>query len=243
MGEKQNYRSCVNSQDLSAFRVLEGESDILVSAKRSLSDVAMAALSECRRQIRGYINSHREFKSALYPIEIKPGAPSIVRMMANAGRTAGVGPMSAVAGAIAEFIGKKLLCRSDEVIVENGGDIFIKSRRKRLVGIYAGDSSPFAGKLRLAIPPEEISIGVCTSSGTVGHSLSFGLADAVTIISNSPALADAAATAVGNLVQSTRDIEKALQFAGGICGVSGAVIIVGDKMGAWGNVTLEENYV
>ena len=106
-------------------------------------------------------------------------APGIVKAMAVAAQKASVGPMAAVAGAIAEFVGKDLLKFSEQVIVENGGDIFIRTDRKRTLGIYAGEDSPFTGKLAIEVDPCESGMGICTSSGTVSHSLSFGNADKV----------------------------------------------------------------
>jgi len=144
-----------------------------------------------------------------------------------------------VAGAIAEAVGRDLLASSAEVIVENGGDIFLALEKGRMVGIYAGDS-PFTGKLALQIGPGETPMGICTSSGTVGHSLSFGKADAVIVLSPSAALADAAATAVGNVVEDSDDIPGAVEFAQGLDGVDGVVVIKGERMGMWGRVKLAD---
>jgi ApbE superfamily uncharacterized protein (UPF0280 family) len=157
--------------------------------------------------------------------------------MAQAARIAGVGPMAAVAGAIAEAVGNDLLACTPEVIVENGGDIFMKISRTRLIGVYAGEST-FTGKIALEISPEETPLGVCTSSGTVGYSLSFGAADAVIALSRSAALADAAATAIGNRVKTIDDIDVAIEQAQAIDGLVGVVIIKGGKIGMWGNVKL-----
>ena len=145
--------------------------------------------------------------------------------------------MAAVAGAIAEAVGGDLLAFSPEVIVENGGDVFLKISKKRLVGIYAGESS-FTKKIALEIMPRETPLGVCTSSGTVGHSLSLGRANAVIVLSPSTALADAAATALGNMVETADDIPQAIEKARSIEGLRGVVIIVGDKMGVWGKVRI-----
>jgi ApbE superfamily uncharacterized protein (UPF0280 family) len=157
--------------------------------------------------------------------------------MARASQLAGVGPMAAVAGAIAEAVGRDLLAFSPEVIVENGGDIFLKISEKRLVGIYAGQSS-FTKKIALEIMPRETPLGIGTSSGTVGHSLSLGSADAVIGLSSSAALADAAATAIGNMVNTTDDIPKAIEQAGNIEGLRGVIIIIGEQMGVWGGVRI-----
>jgi ApbE superfamily uncharacterized protein (UPF0280 family) len=147
--------------------------------------------------------------------------------------------MAAVAGAMAEMVSKDLLKLSKEVIVENGGDIYLATSKERTVGIYAGNS-PLSLKMGILIKPEEAPLGICTSSGTVGHSLSFGKADAVCILSKSAALADAAATAVGNVIQEKKDIEKGLERGKEIEGVLGMLIIVGEKMGVWGNITLTQ---
>ncbi len=167
---------------------------------------------------------------------VERDAPQIVKAMAKAAADVGVGPMAAVAGAIAECVGKELLAFSEEVIVENGGDIFLKTLKRRLVGVYAGDNSPFTGKIALEIQPEETPLGVCTSAGTVGHSLSFGRADACIVLSTSTALADAAATALGNLIQEAGDIPKATDFASRTEGIRGVVVIKDDHMGIWGQV-------
>jgi len=140
-------------------------------------------------------------------------------------------------GAIAEFVGRELLEFSPEIIVENGGDIFVKSLRQRTIGIYAG-GSPLTGRLGLQIEPEDTPLGICTSSGTVGHSLSFGRADAAIVLADSATLADAAATAIGNRVSEPADIEKAIEFARGIGQLRGVVIIKGENLGVWGEVKL-----
>jgi ApbE superfamily uncharacterized protein (UPF0280 family) len=158
--------------------------------------------------------------------------------MADAAKKAGVGPMAAIAGAIAEFIGRDLVAFSDEIIVENGGDIFIKTKVTRRVGIYAGESSPFTGRIAIEVPPDEKGLGVCTSSGTVSHSLNFGRADAICIISGNTALADAVATIAGNAVKNKDDIKKGIEIAKSIDGIKGALIIVRDKMGSWGKIKL-----
>ena len=171
------------------------------------------------------------------PISIAKDSPKIVKAMAAATAKVGVGPMAAVAGAIAEFVGEELLAYSPEVIIENGGDIYIKSLKKRTIGIYAGNS-PLTGKIGLEIEAKDTPVGVCTSSGTVGHSLSFGKADAATVIARSATLADAAATALGNIVKTPEDVTKAIAFARNIEGIKGVVIIIGDRMGIWGGVKI-----
>lgn len=145
--------------------------------------------------------------------------------------------MGAVAGAVAEYVGRDLLAYSEEVIIENGGDIFIRTTFPLTVAILAG-GSPLSGKLGVRIDSPESPVGVCTSSGTVGHSLSLGRADAAVVISASAALADAAATAIGNRVSDKADIASATHLGENIDGVLGVAVILDDKMGAWGQVEL-----
>jgi hypothetical protein len=231
------YRHWVKDSDLVSFQAKVKETDIYLRAKSDLKEEALQAILKCRAQLEEYIERHPHFLTALKPIAVVEDAPKMVREMAMAAEKAGVGPMAAVAGAIAEEVGRQLLRFSPEVIVENGGDIFLTILKRRVVGVYAGES-PFTGKIGLEIQPEETPLGICTSSGTVGHSLSFGHADAVIVLSPSTALADAAATAIGNLIKEASDIPKGIGFAQAIAGLKGVVIIEGDKMGAWGEVKI-----
>jgi len=147
----------------------------------------------------------------------------------------GVGPMASVAGAISEYVGNDLLNQTENVIIENGGDIFLKSKKELTVSVYAGES-PLSYKVNFIVKPEKTPLGICTSSATVGPSLSFGKADAVCVISQSATLADAAASAIGNKVKSKKDIKPALDFGIKIPGVLGIIIIIGNDMGAIGEV-------
>jgi ApbE superfamily uncharacterized protein (UPF0280 family) len=237
--QPRTYRHWIEGKDLVAFNVTEKETDLYIRATSNLKQKARRITLKYRRQIEGYIERYPEFQASLKPLTVPDGAPRIVREMAAAGAEAGVGPMAAVAGAIAEYVGRELLEFSPEIIVENGGDIYLKIIKKRVVGIYAGES-PLTGKIGLEISPRDTPLGVCTSSGRVGHSLSFGQADAVVAIAGSAALADAAATAIGNRIKKAVDINEAIEFARGIAGLKGAVIIIGGGIGVWGEVKLCE---
>jgi ApbE superfamily uncharacterized protein (UPF0280 family) len=190
-----------------------------------------------RHQLETYIETDPQFQRSLIPVKDDPYAPEIVREMIRTSQLAQVGPMAAVAGALAEFVARDLSPLSKEVIIENGGDIYLAISRERTIGVFAADS-PLSLKIGIVISPEDSPLGVCTSSGTVGPSLSFGKADAVCILSKSAALADAAATSVGNVVKEKKDIELGLERGKEIGGVLGVLIILGDKMGVWGKVKL-----
>lgn len=235
--EERKYRHLTNPRGLVSFRVAVQETDLLVMAEKDLRRETREAVVRHRHAIETYLVTHPLFRESLIPLEDDPLAPKIVREMFQASQKCGVGPMAGVAGAIAYFVGEDLRIHSPEVIVENGGDIYIKSSKKRRVAIYGGPS-PLSLKIGIVIPAERTPIGVCTSSGTVGHSRSFGKADAVCIVSESPTLADTAATAVSNRVKSRTDIDQGLARAREIEGVLGAVIVVGGGLGVWGQVEL-----
>lgn len=217
------------------------ETDLYIMAAGNVEQEALDLVHQYRNQLENYIAVHPDFLTSLVPLDLDPLAPSIVKQMLQAAKSAEVGPMAAVAGAIAEFVGKGLLDHGfDEVIVENGGDIFIKRNRECISSIFAGQS-PLNQKIGIKIAKADMPMGVCTSSGSVGHSLSLGHADSVTVLAGSTPLADAAATRIGNEVSSKVsgiDIKNALEAAKTIPCLSGVVVIHGDKMGAWGNIDL-----
>ncbi|MFC1987574.1 UPF0280 family protein [Chloroflexota bacterium] len=239
--EPRTYRHWVEGKNLISFNVAVKETDLYIRASSNLKRKAHRLVLKYRCQLEGYIEQHPTFLTSLKPISIPDDAPHMVKLMAEAAQKARVGPMAAVAGAMAEFVGTELLAFSPEVIVENGGDIFLKSLGKRIVGIYAG-KSPLTGKIGLEINGETTPLGICTSSGTVGHSLSYGRADAVVVLSQSTTLADTAATAIGNLIKQPGDIPNGIELAKGIEGVKGAVIIIGNDMGLWGEVKICPTY-
>ena len=237
MYEPRTYRHWIRDKDLTVFNVAVKETDLYIRASSNLQEKAYKLVQKYRNILEKYIEQHPLFLTSLEPVSVSDDAPRIIKSMSEATGRMGVGPMASVAGAIAEFVGSELLAFSPEIIVENGGDIYLKSLRKRLVGIYAG-KSPLTGKIGLEINGQDTPLGICTSSGTVGHSLSFGKSDAVIVLSKSAILADAAATAIGNLIIEPDDIPRGIEFAKGTKGLKGVVIIKGDDMGLWGEVKL-----
>ena len=198
-------------------------------------DIAHSSLLKNRAELEEYIAMHPIFQSTLEPLEVGMDSALVVRLMAEAARKTGVGPMAAVAGALAELmLGKVSRAGCRFAIIENGGDIAMKVDRPAKVVIYAG-SSPFSGRIGFEVMPEDTPIGICTSSGTVGHSISFGNADAAVALADGAALADAAATAIGNTVKTVRDVKKGVEFAKTLP-IRGAVVIKGDRVAAWGKV-------
>lgn len=205
------YRNSFEGDNLVYFNVCNLQTDLKIGLNLNLKKLAEETVGKYRSQIEKYISFHPEFCDSLIPIEATIDAPQIIKRMCESSQKANVGPMASVAGAISEMLGKNLEY-SDEVIVENGGDIFMKSNTIRKVGIYES-SGLFSGSLGIEVDSIDDSIGICTSSGTLGHSLSFGQSDAVTIISKDTFLADSVATATGNRVLSSEDINDALRYA------------------------------
>lgn len=222
---------------LQAFQIKIHETDLMILAQEDYHEAATAVVLQERRQLEHYIVGHPGFLESLCPWPEDRLAPRLVKEMMQASARVNVGPMAAVAGAIAAAVGRKLLDYSPEVIVENGGDIFLKTSEAATIAVYAADS-PLSMKVGLLIPADATPLGVCTSSGTVGHSLSFGRADAACVLAGDTALADAAATALGNRVKGPNDIPAALEWLSGIEDILGGVIIAGEKLGAWGELEL-----
>ncbi len=230
------YRAS-SAKDLIKSQVKVGESDLWILSDREIRDQVAKLLKIYRRQLKEYIYNHPDFATTLKPFPSDPEAPELVRKMIEVSGKAGVGPMAAVAGTIAGFIGKDISSTCSEVIIENGGDIYLRSAVERVISIYAGKSE-FSKKVGVLLPASPDGIGICTSAGTVGPSLSFGSADAAVIISPDVALADSIATATANRILKTSDLQKAIDFASSISKITGIIVIKDDKMAAWGEVNL-----
>lgn len=239
---QRSYRALAAEGELVSSFARIKDTDLHILVEREVSERAVELILQYRLPIEHYIDRHPAFLTALTPLPDDRLAPPIVRDMLAAGKAAGVGPMAAVAGAIAEYVGRALLregCR--EVVVENGGDIFLSRTVDSTVAIFAGES-PLSLKLGVKVFSEPMPMAVCTSSGRVGHSLSFGEADSVTVIAGSTALADAAATRLGNEVglaaEGETGIRRALEASRTIPGITGVVVVCGERIGALGNIEL-----
>ncbi len=222
---------------LVSFEVVYAETDLHVSAVCDLSAKTAAIVRGLREELEAYIAANPRFAESYVPVPMSHGAPDIALAMARAADVAGVGPMAAVAGAFAEAVARGLEAESPEVVVENGGDLYLIGGHERVVLLGAGDS-PLSERVGIVVSGDMLPLAVCTSSGTVGPSVSYGSAHAVTVLARSGALADAAASSIGNLVHGTDDIAAGLARAGEIPGVLGAVVIADDTIGAVGSVRL-----
>ncbi len=237
----RDYRIRSQADGLRGMQVKIKETDLHIQADSNVGQRAKELIVEYRHQLEAHIGARPSFFTSLAPLSKDYSAPPLIQDMYDAGASAGVGPMAAVAGGVAEYVGKRLLAEGTrEIIVENGGDIFIHRDSASIIAIFAGQS-PLSNRVGIELHPP-MPWSVCTSSGTVGHSFSMGEADAVTVVSRQTCLADAVATRLGNIVGAGGDpqnsIDQALALAREINEVTGVVIICGELLGVVGDIHL-----
>ena len=239
------YRNQFSSERFRSFLVNYKETDLWIGVNQGsysdrMKDFAFQKVKELRHVLEEYLLVDPVFGKTFHPPQVEPGSPEIVRFMAEAANRAGVGPMAAVAGAFSETIGQHLLKEFgiQELVVENGGDIYLKVEKSLLMSVYAGNS-PLSEKIGIEIPASESPLGVCTSAGTVGPSISLGKTDATMIICKNTALADALATTFGNLVQTPEDLQSVIAQTERFSEILSVVIICQDKIGIRGQFEMK----
>ncbi|HOK80479.1 MAG TPA: UPF0280 family protein [bacterium] len=233
--EQRFYRKIIDSE-LVATAVTIEESDLLILSEKDLSCEAKKELRKQRNLLKTYIKNFPEFYYSFEPVRVDQSAPEIVKKMSDAAFLCNVGPMATVAGAIADFVGRHLLRFAHEVIIENGGDIFLMIEKERIVAIFAG-TSPFSLKIGIRAKPKPYPFGIATSSGTVGHSTSFGKADSVTVLCPSATIADGLATFMCNqtLDDDFLGIKNSIK---NFPFLEGILVIKHEKLFAWGDIEL-----
>ena len=197
-------------------------------------DTVTAEIVRQRGILENYIEHHSDFQHSFEPVELMPDAPEIAKRMAHAGRLAGVGPMAAVAGAMAQCAAEAALNDgAAEAIIDNGGDIYLQTTEPVIIGIGT-NAGQVTGQLGFSLQPEDTPISICSSSGKMGHSTSLGECDLAAVVSRDAALADAAATQAANLVKEIEDVESALNRIAAIEGIDGVLIIKDNQVGCAG---------
>jgi hypothetical protein len=206
------------------------------SFHKEIAEMAQKEVVNLRKQLEHHISHHPEFKTSLTPVTSVPGVPDVALEMIISGIRTHTGPMASVAGMFAYQVGEKIRhhFKVKELVIENGGDYYIFLKEDLLMTVYAG-TSPLSEKIGVIVPSKETPCGICTSSGTVGPSLSFGKADAVMVACYSPILADGWATSLANRVKSPSDIETVLKYSEQFPEILSLVIICEDKTGIRGN--------
>ncbi|MGY5853914.1 MAG: UPF0280 family protein [Candidatus Thorarchaeota archaeon] len=213
-----------------------GETIATVIAECHYIPIADASVRGCRNDLKMYIAQNPYFQIAMEPIEVSDNAPQIVKEMASAANTAGVGPMAAVAGAIAQHAVREMVeAGARHVVFDNGGDIAMFLDSSTVIGIYTGQIT--SNGLGFRVDKCQEMLGICTSSASVGHSISLGQSDASIVISEDVALADATATALGNVIQNEdkQEIQNAMSRVASD-EVDGMMVFVGDSIGMSGNL-------
>jgi uncharacterized protein len=241
MYEPRTYRKTFNPDRFASFEIQYLETDLWIgvdhpSFHKEIAELAQHEIVKLRTQLDHYIGKHPEFRTSFLPVHAAPGSSETIREMCAAGFRTHTGPMASVAGMFAYHAGEKIKDHFPvkELVIENGGDYFIFLKEDLLITIYAGNS-PLSEKIGILVPAHETPCGICTSSGTVGPSFSFGKADAVMVTCYSPVMADAWATALANRVKSPADIETVLKYSEQFPEILSLVIICEDKTGIRGN--------
>jgi ApbE superfamily uncharacterized protein (UPF0280 family) len=232
--DQRFYRAWHEKSPLDRFELKIEQSDLRILCIKAEAERALRA---ARADIKRKIHTLPEFEHALAPLHLVESDPLIIRQMTDASATWSVGPMAAVAGAIAESVARAVSPHSRTVIVENGGDIYAISPNTVRFALYAGEDSPFKNTLTFETDASR-GVAICTSSGKIGPSLSLGLADAVVAIHERGSAADAAATAIANEVKSPTDIETVIDQTKSKGELLGLIACMTDKLGMWGAIQL-----
>jgi ApbE superfamily uncharacterized protein (UPF0280 family) len=224
------------------------ESDLLISTDKKIDDkLARDLLKKYYDVVAEYVEKNPSFLSALSPIDNDSRAPSIIKDMIQCAKITGIGPFASVAGAISFYVGQQLRHFADEVIIENGGDIFLKINEDKRIGVYLGEqfsthSSSLGEKVDrvfLKIKKRDYSFGIASSSSFIGHSLNFGKADLVTVIAKNAVFADSFATALSNRVKKEQNVEEVLTIAQNSPFIEGILIAFQGKVYLWGDLEID----
>jgi hypothetical protein len=207
---------------------------VTIISERDHIGTAKDAIFDARSQIEDKIAQDPYFAITYEPYAASPDDGIVVKKMCSSSFPASVGPMAAVAGAVAEYAVMKMRDAGAEyAIVDNGGDIALICDRDIYIGMYAGTEHE---RLSLRIPPTNDILGICSSSASVGPSVSFGRSDISTVISDDVSLADACATALGNLIKGRKGMEEHLETICEIDGIIGCLAYCDGMIGMCGDV-------
>lgn len=239
MYEEKVYRRFINPKNLFNYNVILEETDLNISSSILITDLIKKELINIRNIIKNHIRKNHLFLYSHKPLDVIDKSHYIIKRMYETSKLTNVGPMASVAGAVSQYIGNKCSKFCKEIIIENGGDIYYKSHIRRNVNIYAGKSI-LSNRLNICLENNDI-LGICTSSGTFGHSYSYGKADAVVVVSNDIILADCLATSAANKIKNSNDIPYVLEYINSYHNIIGGLIIVDDKFGVIGNLKLTIN--
>jgi ApbE superfamily uncharacterized protein (UPF0280 family) len=235
--DRNIYRNNVKTGEKYHWKITYQYSDLLLSSDKNIAGLTEEPVKEIYRYLHRCFKEDPSFLKSLSPVSVKPDYPEIIKKMCLLSAEFNVGPMAAVAGTVNEFLAEKLNKYCGNLIIENGGDLYLRSKKDRILGVYAKNNY-FKDGISMRIKAGQMPCGVCASSGTFGHSLSLGKCDLAVVLSKSAISADAAATAVANSIFSSDDIAASIERFKNYQGIDGLLLIKDDKIGLWGKIEL-----
>jgi len=235
--EKSIYRSYIQKKEKFCWHIIYKYTDLLIHSDKDIKDKIEGPLKEFYEELEFVIKKYPSFLKSLSPLKIKPFFSQVIKKMCRLSEPFNVGPMAAVAGAVNDYISNHLLKYCGSLLIENGGDLFLSSKRDLNVGVYLKNNY-FNNKLVLIVKARDMPCGLCASSSIFGHSLSLGKCDIAVAQSKSSIEADAAATALANSVMHVDDVEKSINHFKKIGNLTGLIIVKDNKIGIWGAVEL-----
>ncbi|MDR3206570.1 MAG: UPF0280 family protein [Candidatus Methanoplasma sp.] len=210
------------------------ETAVAICSEERYIRIAEEAIFEARRAVELKIVQDPFFGITYDPYPPSKDEHPLVAGMCRASVSAGVGPMAAVAGAISEYAVSAMASNGAEyAVVDNGGDIAFLNDRPLRVGLFAGSGSPHVCAV---VEPSDRIRGICSSSGEIGPSVSFGRSRICTVMCGDAALADACATLFGNLVTGEDAVGPASERVCGIPGVVWCLTFCGDAVASCGRL-------
>jgi ApbE superfamily uncharacterized protein (UPF0280 family) len=235
---REIYRNRVKNKEEFSYRVSYKNTEFIISSNRDIKDYIEGPLRDIYRDLEFVVEKDPSFLKSLSPVKLKEFYPDTISRMCELSSEFDVGPMAAVAGTVNEYIASFIPDSVENLFIENGGDVYIRSRYDVRTLIYV-DNPFFKDSLLIKIKASRTPCGLCASSGTFGHSLSLGKCDLAAVLSGSSISADAAATAIANSVANIADIETAINKYRGFDSVLGMLIIKDDRIGIWGEFELD----
>ena len=234
------YRSYIQNKEKFSWQVIYKYTDLLISSDKDIKSKIEKPLKKIYEELEFVIKKDPPFLKSLSPVTIKSFFSPIIKKMCRLSEPFNVGPMASVAGTVNDFIADHLIRYCSSLLIENGGDLFLYSKRDLKVGVYLKNPY-FKNKLVLKISVKDMPCGLCSSSSVFGHSLSLGKCDLAIAMAKSSIIADAWATAIANSIITADDIEKSMDYFMRIGDLKGLLIVKDDKIGIWGSIELCKN--
>ncbi len=231
------YRKKISSKTAYKWHLAYRNTDLYVASSKNIIDALVKHLIDFYEAVDRVSKTNPAFLKSLSPLRENMSYPEIINEMVRKSAVYGVGPMASIAGAVCDYIGRKLMGEARTIIIENGGDIFIKSGHQVIAGIYT-ENIKLGDKLKLKIQPKNTPCGLCSSSGTMGHSLSLGKTDLVSVLASTTISADAAATALANRISEEGQIQSSIEEFKKMPALKGILVIKSSKIGLWGQMEL-----